>query len=209
MPYQYTNSGAQTEVFLKEHGFKDNIQISTAHLALKIGTKLYPGYNCVVAWAEFHPTRLVELLNSVRNRILDFALAIGKESPNAGETGSNAPEKIEPAKVTQIFYTTVHGGSANIVGAATASPVTFEIGTKDFSALERVLGEKGVPAEDINELKMALDTDPVPLSPEKFGPKVSSWIGKMVTKSATGGWQIAAGAAGKLLADAITKYYGF
>ena len=30
----------------------------------------------------------------------------------------------------------------------------------------------------------------------------------MVTKSATGGWQIAAGAAGKLLADAITKYYG-
>ena len=175
--YQYKNSVAQTEIYLKEHRFKDNIQISTAHLALKIGTKLYPGYNCVVAWAEFRPKQLVELLNYFRDESFFVALAIGKESPNAGETGSNAPEKIEPAKVTQIFYTTVHGGSANIVGAATASPVTFEIGTKDFSALKRVLGEKGVLAEDINELKMALDTDPAPLSPEKFGPKVSSLIG--------------------------------
>ena len=182
------------------------VAVSTGDLAVVIGTKLYQTQNCIQTWAQFEKGRLVEVANSVRNRVLDFALAIGKESPNAGETGINAPEKIEPAKVTQIFYTTVLGGAANIVGAATASPVSFNIGTKDFSSLERVLGEKGVSAEDINELRTALDTDPVPLTHEKFGPKVSSWIGKMVTKSATGGWQIAAGAAGKLLADAITKY---
>lgn len=207
--YQYKESVAHTEILLKEHGFKSNIQVSTAHMALEIGTKLYPHYNCVQAWAEYHPSRLVELLNSVRNRVLDFALAVGKEAPNAGEAGSSAHENIEPAKVTQIFYTTVHGGAANIVGAATASPVTFSIGVKDFSALQRVLGEKGVSAEDMSELKTALEADPAPSAPEKFGLHVSSWIGKMVTKAVTGGWQITAGAAGKLLADAITKYYGF
>ena len=62
--------------------------------------------------------------------------------------------------------------------------------------------------EDISELKEALDTDPAPSTPERFGPKVSSWIGKMVGKAAQGGWVIGAGAAGKLLAEAIAKYYG-
>ena len=150
------------------------VAVSTGNLAVVNGTKLYQTQNCMQTWAQFEKGRLVEVANAVRNRVLDFALAIGEESPNAGETGSNAPETIEPSKVTQIFYATVHGSSANIVGAATASPVTFNIGTKDFSALERVLGDKSVSAEDIDELKTALDTDPAPLTYEKFEPNVSS-----------------------------------
>jgi hypothetical protein len=188
----------------------DRLTVSTGLLAATIGTKLYQDemFNCVHAWAEFGRGHLVEVVNTVRNRILDFALAVGKESPNAGETGTSASSNIEPAKVTQIFYTTVHGGSANFVGIATASSITFNIEPRNFSALERVLAEKGVSAADLAELKEAVESDPTPPTAASFGPKVSSWIGKMVGKAADGTWNVGVGAAGTLLAELIAKYYG-
>lgn len=205
--YECRQSVASIETTLGRAG-TGNLQVSTGNLALVIGTKLYQDQTCVQAWAEFGIGHLVELLNSVRNRVLDFALAVWKEAPNAGEIGSGSSTNLEAKKVTQIFNTTVYGGSANLVGTATASSVAFNIGTNDFSALERVLVENGVASADISELRKALDSDPAPSGPENFGPKVSSWIGKMFEKAAQGGWKIGIGAASNLLAQAIAKYYG-
>ncbi len=63
-------------------------------------------------------------------------------------------------------------------------------------------------ANDIDDLEQAIDTDPSPTSPEAFGGKVSAWVGKMVSKAATGAWQIGVGTAGGLLAKALSVYYG-
>ena len=84
-----------------------NIQVSTGDLALLLGTKVYRGSNCLQAWAEFGANNLVELLNTVRNRVLDFAVAVWKESPQAGDSNSEPTANIEAKKVTQIFNTTV------------------------------------------------------------------------------------------------------
>ncbi len=189
----------------------DRLTVSTGSLATIIGTKLYQDqmFNCVHTWAEFGRGHLVEVVNTVRNRILDFALAMEKEAPSAGEKqDKSAAQSIEPAKVSQIFNTIVYGGAANVVGTATESSMSFNIGTKDFSALEQVLLEKGLAGDDISQLKEALDFDPSPTTPDKFGPKVASWMGKMIEKAAQGGWQIGAGTAGNLLAQLIKTYYG-
>ena len=86
-------------------------------------SKLYKDQNCVQAVAEFGRARLVELLNSVRNRILDFAIAVAKEAPAAGEPdGTTTSPTIESTRVTQIFNTTIYGGAANIVGAPRVPP---------------------------------------------------------------------------------------
>jgi AbiTii len=189
----------------------DYLVVNTGHLAAVIGTKLYKDqmFNCVETWARSGRGHLVEVLNVVRNRILDFALAVEKEAPTAGEIqDETASQQIDSAKVNQIFNLTVFGGAANIVGTATDSLITFNIGTGDFSALEQLLIEKGVSPNDIANLKTALDSEPTPLKPEGFGPKVSSWVGKMIAKAADGSWNIGIGAAGNLLAQAIAKYYG-
>jgi hypothetical protein len=94
------------------------------------------------------------------------------------------------------------------VGTSNASTIAFNIGTKDFSSLERVLSENGVPQCDIADLRVALESDPAPTTKEKFGPRVAGWIGKMTKKAAEGGWNITLEAAGNLLALAISKYYG-
>ena len=189
----------------------DRLTVSTGALATVIGTKLYQDgiYNCIHTWGEFGRGHLTEVVNTVRNRILDFALAMEKEAPTAGERQDiSTTQTIEPAKVTQIFNTTVYGGAANVVGSANESPISFYIGTKDFSAMEQVLVEKGFTSADIAQLKEALDSDPTPTTPGKFGPKVATWMGGMVEKAAHGGWQIGAGAAGNLLAQLIKTYYG-
>lgn len=205
--YECRQSIASIEAILGKER-QGTVQVSTGDLALILGTKVYKHQNCVQTWAEFGTGHLVELLNSVRNRILDFALAVWKEAPGAGEIGANTPAPMEAKRVTQIFNTTVFGGAANLVGTANASSVQFNVGTKDFSTLERVLVENGVAQEDVLELREALDSDPTPETPEKFGPRVSRWVAKMMAKAADGGWNIGLGAAGNLLAQALSKFYG-
>lgn len=205
--YECRQSIAVVESFLR----KDKpgiVRVSTGDLALLLGGEVYEHHNCVQAWGEFSTGQVVELLNSVRNRILDFALALWKEAPSAGEIDVPLPSTMEPNRVTQIFNTTVFGGSANLVGASTGSTIEFNIGSKDFSAVEQVLAQNGVAPEDVAELRKALESDPVPPSAEKFGPKVANWITKMLGKAASGGWNISLGAAGNLLAQLVAKYYG-
>ena len=63
-------------------------------------------------------------------------------------------------------------------------------------------------AEDLNDLEQAIDSDPTPTSSGSFGDNVGAWVGKMVSKAATGGWQIGVGAADGLLGNALRAFYG-
>ncbi|MBU4277584.1 MAG: hypothetical protein KKC30_12650 [Proteobacteria bacterium] len=186
-----------------------SLRVPTGDLVVALGTNVYNGMNCLQVWAEFSPSHFVELLNSVRNRILDFALAVWKENPKAGDVDGKPTSIIESSKVTQIFNFTIHGGNTSLVGLAADSPITINIMERNFDYLKQILLEKGVREIDLDGLKNALDQEPTVDSPEGFGPKVSSWIANMVGKAAMGTWEIGVGAAGALLAQAISKYYGF
>lgn len=205
--YECRQSIASIETMLtKAQG--GTLRVSAGDLAMVLGTKVYEHQNCVEAWAEFGTNQLIEIVNTVRNRILDFSLAVWKEEPTAGELNSAATPRLEAKKVTQIFNTTVYGGSANLVGAATDATVVFNITANDFGALERVLAEQGVEKDDIAELKDALTAEREPKPDGSFGSKVSSWFARMIKKSAEGSWNVGVAAAGNLLSQAISKYYG-
>ena len=207
--YQCRQSVASIEaVLVKSKSGGGTMTISTGDLALVLGQKVYAGQNCVMAWAECGEGHLVEILNSVRNRILDFTLAIQREAPGVGGTGQDSSGGIKPEKMSHIFNTIVYGGTASLVGTAIDSTMTFNISTKDFQSLERVLEQAGVQKTDLTELKGALESESVKKPSEGFGPKVSMWIAKMMQKAADGSWQIGLGSAGNLLARAIAKYYG-
>lgn len=184
------------------------IQVSTSDLAVALGTKVFDGQSCIQAWAEFSSTHFVELVNIVRNRILDFSLALGKVQPLAGEAKGTPAQGFGPSNVTQIFNTKVYGGAANLVGSAHDLSISFHILKNDFVSLEKVLSENGVKDVDVAGLRTAIDGDQPPDSPHSFGPKVSSWIGAMAEKAANGTLKIGLGVAGSLLTKAIAKYYG-
>ncbi len=175
-------------------------------LPVILGDNVIQGQHCIQAWGEFSAGNLFEVLNTVRNRVLDFALAIGKEMPQVGD--STPDSIIEPGKVTQIINTTVYGGAANLVGMAIGENVNVEVYGDDLASLEAHLEHLGVLSDDIKELKLALELEPVRPTSSSFGPKVSDWIGNMMRKAASGVWDVSVGAAGNLVAQAIAAYYG-
>ena len=206
--YEFRMSIGAVESNLLKHD-DGMIQISTGDLALTLGTSVYRNMNCLQCWAEFGPANLDELLNAVRQRVLDFSLAVWKEHPNAGEINSDSSESISPDKITQIFHTNVYGGNTSVTGTANNSPITFNITSNDFDAVHKVLKNNGISEEDIAELHSALLSDTPPKSQDKFGPKVSSWIAKMMQKASDGSWNIALATGANLLSNALSKYYGF
>lgn len=139
------------------------------------------------------------MLDAVRNRILDFALALGKIAPDAGE----GQAQVEVQRVTQIFNMTIHG-SVGVVG--TANNAIVNVTTNDWAALAQFLATNGAAADDIDDLRDAVTEEPQPET-GRWGPRVSTWIGKMMGKAADGTWQVGPGAAGNLLAQAIAAYY--
>lgn len=204
--YECRESVAGIEALLKTG--QTNLIVSTGDLALAVQTDVYTNLNCVQAWAECGSGHLVELLNVVRNRILDFALAIWKESPSAGESGAAAKDShLSPSQLTQIFNTTISGGSANLI-AANNSSVNINIVTNDFKSLEEALLQRGVSAADVTELREALDTDVQPRSKGAYGPHVSGWISKMIGKAADGSWNVGIAVGAEVIYHAIAKYYG-
>ena len=204
--YECRYSIAAVESIIEEND-SGMLYVTTNDLSLTL-SNVYEGMNCLECWAECSTTYLVELLNSVRDRILVFSLAVQKEHPNAGEANSNASEPPSSDKITQIFNTRVYGGTANLVGTANNSSVAFNIVSNDFESVRRALQSNGVSEQDITELKRALAADKPPQSPEQFGPKVSAWIARMMKKAAEGTWGIGIATAGNLLAKIISEYYG-
>ena len=152
MEYEFRMGIATVESALKEND-SGIIQVDTGDLSLTLGATVYKDMICLECWAEFSKTNFVELLNTVRDRILDFSLAVWKEHPNAGDPKSNAPESPSSDTITQIFNTTVYGGPANLVGTAKDSSIEFNIVPTDFESMRRVLQANGISEGDIADLR--------------------------------------------------------
>ncbi len=92
-----------------------------ADLVLVVSSEIYTDMNCIEAWIEIPVGALVGLLNTVRNRILNFVLEIELEAPMAGEAHSG--EKPLPHdRVSQFFTTYIQGGPHNVaIGASSVS----------------------------------------------------------------------------------------
>ena len=97
----------------------------------------------------------------------------------------------------------------NVSGSSVSQDLNMSIQMSDFKSLAEFLRTKDISAEDISELERAIKDDPKPESPKSLGKRVSSWIGKMITKAASGAWDIGVQAAGTILTNAISIYYGF
>ena len=93
---------------------EDQMVLATGGLASALGRSVYRNMTCVECWAECSIGDCIELLNVVRNRVLDFSLDLWKANPAVGESNSDAQELLSEDGITQsvnqTFNTTVHEG---------------------------------------------------------------------------------------------------
>jgi hypothetical protein len=96
------------------------LHVTNNDLPLILGDTVYFGYNCIQVSGEFSTGNFIEVINAVRNRILDFALALGKTEPSAID-GTREFPVTAATTVTQIFNTVVYGGEAHVAATAADS----------------------------------------------------------------------------------------
>ena len=93
---------------------------------------------------------IVSILDTVRTRVLDFALAVEKKAPNAGEAPPGKPPLPREA-VVQTFNVTIMGGMANIGNSGHAS-----IGDGNKASMSSTQGLSGA---SVTKLLQQLQTE--------------------------------------------------
>jgi hypothetical protein len=82
-------------------------------LAVKFGARGYDGFECLGAWQIISPHALVAIVDTVRNRILEFSLRIEAENPAAGEALPGI-QPVPEETLRLIFQNTFYAPVGNV-----------------------------------------------------------------------------------------------
>lgn len=180
-----------------------------ADFVVPIADKIYENMICMQAWKVISVDSVEGIINTVRNRLLNFILEVEEIDPTAGDSAQENPD-ISPEHVSQIFNNYILG-SHNIVGTGTnfSQTINVSINEGDFQSLASVLEDWGLEENDVEELESAIEDDGERNKNEGFGTNVKTWIGNMVQKITKGAWDMAIETAPMLLSKALSSYYGW
>jgi AbiTii len=171
--------------------------------------EFYEDFVLVQAYQVIPRNAFVWIIETVRNRVLNFALEIEAADPSAGEALPGS-QPLPEQKVTQIFNNYISGNVGNIASGSgiVHQSAVLNVARGDDDALKRALGSIGVPDIDGGELAKAIKADPPLTTAAAFGPKVSKWLGALVTKAARGGLKVTADVATQTVTALIKSYCG-
>ncbi len=166
------------------------------------------GFALVGARSDIPKSTIEGILDTTRNRLLDFILELTEINPEIMESES-AITSIPSDTVQNIFNLTVHGNN-NVVAGGTSvhQEVTQSISSYDQDALINFFRTQGIPEDDLTELDHAIQEDGE-VEKGNYGKNVQAWIGKMTVKAAQGVWKVALDTAPKILTSGLSDYYGW
>ncbi|CDZ56050.1 AbiTii domain-containing protein [Neorhizobium galegae] len=187
----------------------DVLALNMDNLALVLrGKVIDKSWDVLHFWAEMPAAKVNGISDAVRNKVLEFTIALQKRYPNADDVEWIKQQESGAATVSQVFNTTITNGNAGVIGSANASTVNITVNNGNLQDLRTQLTQHGVSDEDMKQLEAALNDEPE-IKDGKFGPKVAGWVGNMIGKAGAGVWNVGLGAAGSLLEKALLGYYGF
>lgn len=191
-------------------GADGTLNINMDNYALLLpGNVTERGFNVQRFWAEVPASQVLGIVEAVKNRVLEFVLALKKQYPDAGEVDGMTTKIPAVEKAVNHIYNTTINGNAGVVGNANHSTVNIVVNAGNVQELRSLLANEGVSSSDLLELEAAVSSEPSIGPDRKFGPKVTGWVGKMMGKAGSGAWAVGLGAAGSLLEKALLGYYGY
>jgi hypothetical protein len=160
------------------------------------------------AWTQISDNMLAGVLDTIRNRILNFVLEIMEENPDAGEAPIGSPA-VPVERSTQIYHNTitVHGNVGSLAGGSVGTQLNVEmVSSGDLESLKRFLLSAGLPAADVAELETAISAEPRARSLEA-GRETSSWWSRTRQKIASGAISLARTATVGVLKQGIDAFF--
>jgi hypothetical protein len=162
------------------------------------------GFICHSAWQEVSPNAILEMLDTVRNRTLDMALAI-KDELGTSYTDLRKIDPSEADKVQRIIFQNT-GGITNVAlhrARMDASGQT-QINSGDRKALDEVLTKAGLDETDLQKLTQAIHAD----GGKQPGVKVQGWIKTTASKVMANGVKVSVSVGQQLLTEWLMRHYG-
>lgn len=156
------------------------------------------------AWRVITRAGIAGMLDTLRTRILGFALDIEQENPRAGEIPGRHDAPIPQERVAQIVNHTIFAGGNPTVAIGSSGfqqSTRHEVQLGDWDGLRAALAELGVSAEDVVELERALASDSPTDQEGGIGPATRRWIATAASKVGGG----AAGWTGGEIAQALEE----
>lgn len=172
-------------------------------------SKFFHGYALNRAWQEIPISSVIEILDTVRTRVLKLMLELQQEVGDVDNLIANHKVDDVAPTVQNIFNTTVYGGTA-IVASDTAeidARTQTLVVAGDFESLEDALRGRGIDNDEVEKLRAALNQDSNSSNIEAK-PNVKKWIVDAAKKVASATGNAAVDVAKASLTAMITAYLG-
>jgi hypothetical protein len=173
-------------------------------------TAFVTGTQCLKAWNEISPSEVTAMLDQVKSRVLEFALAISTDFPELGKSDELLAESSRrDALVNQTFNTTIMGSVGNIASGSTNVNQVADVmvAQGDIEGLRKALASLGVTSEQIAALESAIEDDRASGQPG-IGPRVKAWFGEMTAVALAGAGAIGVNAVGSAIAPVVARFLG-
>jgi hypothetical protein len=148
------------------------------------------------------------ITEAVRNKVLDWSLRLEEDGILGDGMTFTADEKDQAKKSTSVVIHNFQGIMGDVQHSTVSQNMIMQVGQGDLESLKNYGESIGLSSVDLAELEEAIQAQDSPIDSRNLGPKVGTWIGKMVAKAASGSWAISTATAADLLARAISSYYG-
>lgn len=181
------------------------------NLAVHYASKIMHNMQCVAAWKEIPNGAVVRLLDSVKTRILGFAIDLEREAPNSGDTPIGGSPPLSSEKMTQIFNTNISGNVGNLSnsGENFSQNTSNVVKAADWDSLSNSLVKLGLTPEDFGEMRTEFDRIASLESENEEKTSVAgNWIRRLSGKVASGAGGVGFEVAAAGVAKAIAAYLG-
>ena len=161
------------------------------------------------AWQTVGESAVADMIDTVRNRVLEFCLRLEEEMPELmGDDSNSSPTAAVESAASQVFNQVFVFGdhTGNIANASPAAEQSAQlVAPGDLSALVKALANVGVPAGEVDVLKAAIEEDNE--GGKKVGPKTGKWFKRAKQEVASGAWSLTKGATIATIRGLVLKFF--
>jgi hypothetical protein len=175
-----------------------------ANLIVMYQAKFFQDYALNRAWQEIPSSVLAGLIDTIKTRVLRFALELKDDLGSVSDNVNELPEK----KVDQHVVTYIFGGTNVIASRDFTQIESIEIKQGDWTTLAEALERLGLQNFLISELKSALDDDSSDTTKPGLGQRTAAWLKELGEKSGTLALSIGADIVKKEATKWILGYLG-
>lgn len=151
---------------------------------------------------------MLNIVDQVRNRLHEWSLELEQQGILGDNLQFSQQDKDRAPMTTNNFNFNGNINNAGVIGADNHDfnqQNTLQIMIGDFNSLRANLESMGFTAEDVQDLKSVLDSEPSPAESRLVLPKVYAWLGRAGERVLDAGLDQAA----PLAIEAIRRYLGF